>query len=67
VADLLAHWYADVLRHQVALNAAQNYKGIAQQHIVPTLGRITVARLNVRDGDLLISQKLDGGLLVSTV
>jgi integrase len=67
VVDLLAHWYRDVLRHQVAPNAAKNYKGIADQHIVPTLGRLTVARLTVLDVDRLLSQKLDDGLSVSTV
>ncbi len=67
VIDLLAHWHRDVLRHQVAPNATRNYKGIADQHIVPTLGRLTVARLTVLDVDRLLSQKLDDGLSVSTV
>ena len=67
VVDLLAHWHRDVLRHQVAPNAAKNYKGIADQHIVPTLGRVTVAQLTVLDVDRLLSQKLDDGLSVSTV
>jgi integrase len=67
VAQLLKRWYEDVLRHQVAPSAARNYKAIADQHIIPTLGKKKVASLTTADVDRLISLKLDSGLSVSTV
>jgi len=67
IAQLLDRWYSDVLRHQVSLSAAANYKSIADHHIVPTLGRKKVAQLTPVDVDRLISQKIDSGLAISTV
>ncbi len=67
VAQLFNSWYEDVLRHQVAPSASSNYKRIFDHHIIPTLGRKTVANLSAADVDRLISQKLDSGLSVSTV
>ena len=67
VAQLLMRWYEDVLRHQVAASAARNYKAVADQHIIPTLGKKKVASLTTADVDRLVSQKLDSGLSVSTV
>jgi len=67
VAQLLDRWYSDVLRHQVALSAADNYKSIADNHIRPSLGRKKVAKLTPADVDRLISQKIEAGLAVSTV
>ncbi len=67
VAQLLDRWYADVLRHQVARSAADNYRSIADNHIRPVLGRKKVAKLTPADVDRLISQKMDEGLAVSTV
>ncbi|HUV57623.1 MAG TPA: tyrosine-type recombinase/integrase, partial [Acidimicrobiales bacterium] len=67
VTQLFNSWYEDVLRHQVAPSASGNYKRIFDHHIIPTLGRKTVANLSAADVDRLISQKLDSGLSVSTV
>ncbi|MGC1239896.1 MAG: tyrosine-type recombinase/integrase [Acidimicrobiales bacterium] len=66
VAQLLDRWHVDVLRHQVAPSAARNYKAVADQHIIPTLGKKKLAMLTTADVDRLISQKLDSGLSVST-
>lgn len=33
VAQLLDRWYSDVLRHQVALSAAENCRSVAEHHI----------------------------------
>jgi len=67
VAQLLDRWYTDVLRHQVALSAAENYRSIARNHINPTLGRKKVNSLTTSDVDRLLSQKIASGLSVSTV
>jgi integrase len=67
VSQLLSRWHTDVLRHQVAPSAADNYKAIADNHIVPTLGKKKVVNLSSADIDRLLSQKLDSGLSVSTV
>ena len=67
VSQLITLWYTDVLRHQVAISASDNYRIIAQHHVVPTLGRKRVANLTVADVDRLISDKRDSGLSVSTV
>jgi integrase len=67
VSQLLKQWHDNVLRHQVAPSAAENYKTIADHHIVPTLGRKWVSRLATTDINRLISTKMDAGLSVSTV
>jgi integrase len=67
VSQLLDRWYSDVLRHQVAESAADNYRSIADHHVRPSLGRKRVAGLTTADVDRLISQKIDEGLAVSTV
>jgi integrase len=67
VSQLLARWYDDVLRHQVSESASSNYKSVADNHIVPTLGRKKVVTLTPLDVDRLLSQKLDSGLSPSTV
>lgn len=67
ISQLMTRWHDDVLRHQVAPSAANNYKAIADHHIIPTLGRKKVANLLPSDVDRLISQKMDRGLSVSTV
>ncbi len=67
VAQLFERWFEDVLRHQVAPSAASNYRTIAVNHILPTLGNKKVADLKVTDIDRLLSKKIDGGLSSSTV
>jgi len=67
VAQLLNRWYEDVLRHQVAASAARNYRTVADQHIIPFLGKKKVTNLTTLDVDQLISKKIDSGLSVSTV
>jgi integrase len=67
VNHLLDQWYADVLRHQVAPSAYENYTLIADKHVRPALGRKRVAKLTPADVDALMSAKLDEGLSVSTV
>ncbi len=39
IKHLMQRWQDDVLRHQVVKTAHDNYKTIADYHIVPTLGR----------------------------
>lgn len=67
VAQLFERWHDDGLRHQVARSAADNYKSIADHHIVPHLGRKKVVQLTPGDVDRLMSLKMDSGLSVSTV
>jgi len=67
IKQILQRWESDVLRHQVATAAFDNYKSIADHHIVPILGRKRVTKLTPADVDALISTKLDAGLSVSTV
>ena len=67
VGQLLDRGYSDVLRHQVAPNAAENHRSIADNDIRPLLGRMKVAKLAPADVDRLISQKIDAGLGASTV
>ncbi len=67
VKQLLARWENEVLRHQVATNAFDNYKSIADHHLVPTLGSKRVSKLTPADVDALTSAKLDSGLSASTV
>ena len=52
VAQLLGHWYEDVLRHQVAESAALGYRSVANHHIVPTLGKKKLVSLTTSDVDL---------------
>jgi integrase len=67
VSQLFNRWFEDVLRHQVAPSAASNYRTIAVNHILPTLGNKRVADLKVTDVDRLLSKKIDSGLSSSTV
>lgn len=67
VSQLLTRWFNDVLRHQVSISAATSYKSVADNHIVPTLGRKKLVNLTPSDVDRLLSVKLDSGLSPSTV
>lgn len=67
IKHLMQRWQDDVLRHQVVKTAHDNYKTIADYHIVPTLGRKRVSKLTPADVDALVSAKLDVGYSVSTV
>jgi integrase len=61
VGQLLDRWYADVLRHQVAPVAFENYRTIADKHVRPTLERKRLSSLAPADVDALLSAKLDEG------
>ncbi len=67
VAQLMERWYADVVRHQVTRSTSDNYKSVADHHIVPFLGRKRLKELTPGDVDRLMAQKLESGLSVSTV
>jgi integrase len=67
IKQLLERWQEDVLRHQVATGAYDNYKSLAKHHIEPTLGRKRVSKLTAADVDALISAKIDEQYSVSTV
>ena len=61
VAQLLARWDRDVLSTQVRPLARENYKSVADHHIVPTLGKKKVGKLTVADVQSLLAAKLVGG------
>jgi hypothetical protein len=67
LAQLLARWHVDVLRHQVSVSTAANYKSVFDHHLVPALGRKKVVALTPADVDALLSAKLETGLSISTV
>jgi integrase len=67
IEQLLDRWEKDILRHRVAPTTYDNYKSLADSHIVPSLGRKRVAKLTPAEVDGLISEKLDSGLSSSTV
>jgi integrase len=67
IGNLFTRWYEDVLRHQVTINTASNYKSVADNHIIPTLGKKRLGLLTTNDVDRLIAKKMDSGLSVSTV
>ncbi len=62
VAQLLSRWDSDVLSTQVKPLARENYKAVAERHIVPTLGRTQVSNLTVADVQHLLAAKLVGTL-----
>jgi hypothetical protein len=61
VAELLRRWHHDLLRHQVSSVASSNHRSVAEQHIVPALGKRPVAKVTAADIDALMPAKLDGG------
>jgi integrase len=61
VTQLLARWDRDVLSTQVRPLARENYKSVADHHIVPTLGKKKVGKLTVADVQSLLATKLAGG------
>jgi integrase len=60
VAKLLRRWDTDVLSTQVMPLARENYRSIAERHIIPTLGRKQVRNLTVADVQHLLATKLKG-------
>ncbi|MGD0254419.1 MAG: tyrosine-type recombinase/integrase [Acidimicrobiales bacterium] len=64
---MLTRWYDEELRVQVAPSTADNYRSIFTHHIVPMLGRKTVANTSMADISRLMTAKLDEGLSASTV
>ncbi|MGO9457067.1 MAG: tyrosine-type recombinase/integrase [Acidimicrobiales bacterium] len=62
VAQLLSRWDSDVLSTQVKPLARENYRAVAERHIVPTLGRTQVSNLTVADVQHLLAAKLVGTL-----
>ena len=67
VKTLFDRWFNDVMRHRIAGSALDNYRTIANLHIIPVLGRRRVNKVTVRDVDSLLSAKIDQGYSVSTV
>jgi integrase len=67
VDSLLDRWLDDVLTGQVAPNAVDNYRTIADHHLRPALGKRPVAKLTTGEIDHLLASKRASGLSVSTV
>jgi integrase len=67
VAQLMQRWHDDVIRHQEVRSTVDNYKSVADHHIVPVLGRKRLKELAPGDVDQLMAMKMDSGLSVSTV
>src|SRR5450759_2890698 len=55
VKTLFDRWFNDVMRHRIAGSALDNYRTIANLHIIPVLGRRRVNKVTVRDVDSLLS------------
>lgn len=66
VAQLFERWREDVLSHQVAPSAADNYYSVAKHHIIPSLGKKKLLDVTTADIDRLIAKKLAEGKSVST-
>jgi len=60
VNGLLDRWFSDILSHQVAPSALDNYQTIAKHHIRPVLGKRPVSKLTVGEIDALLSAKRAG-------
>lgn len=67
VEELVRAWYDEELRTRVVRTTADNYRSIFEHHILPPLGRKTVAGLTLSDVNRLLTSKLDAGLSPSTV
>ena len=67
LSQLLDRWFDDVMRHQVAPSALENYRSIARIHLKPTLVRKRVSKLTPADVDCLVSENLDAKYSSSTV
>jgi integrase len=61
VAQLFERWDRDVLSTQVRPLARENYRSVADHHIVPVLGKKKVSKLTVADVQNLLATKLAGG------
>lgn len=67
VEELVRAWHDEELRTRVVRTTADNYRSIFEHHILPPLGRRTVAGLTFSDVNRLLTSKLDAGLSPSTV
>jgi len=66
VTDVVHRWL-DVLAGKVSLNTIDNYSTIARLHVLPTLGRIKLARLTPAEVQALLTSKQAEGYSASTV
>jgi hypothetical protein len=67
VAQLFALWFSDALPSQVSVNTLENYKSVADHHILPSFGHRKVTSPTSLDVDRLLRSKSDFGLSGSTV
>jgi integrase len=67
VAQLFALWFSEALPYQVSVNTLENYKSVADHHIMPSIGHRKVASLTSLDVDRLLHSKSEYGLSGSTV
>jgi integrase len=67
VEVLVRAWYDEELRTRVARTTADNYRSVFEHHVLPVLGRKSIAKLTLSDVNRLLADKLDQGLSASTV
>jgi integrase len=60
LGEYLEHWLTTHARHQVRPSTYGHYRRWARLHLLPTLGRIPLARLSGTDVRALISRMVDG-------
>jgi len=62
VEELLRRWLSDILPGRVTPSTLHNYRVIAEQHIIPVLGKRRLIALSPADVQLLLRQKQESRL-----
>lgn len=67
ISQFLPAWLESDVRPRLRPKTIQTYETVVRVHLLPTLGRIAVAKLSVRDVQGLLNAKSAGGLSPRTV
>src|SRR5206468_1301985 len=66
VAQFLEHWMSEVAKHKLATSTFESYDSKIRLHVLPQLGRLTLAKLTPQHLTRLYSMLLDEGLSPGT-
>jgi hypothetical protein len=59
--EWLSEWLENHVKRHKRLTTWENYKTIAEKHIIPTLGKVKLTKLQADDLQKLYNKKLDSG------
>ncbi|MCC7103663.1 MAG: site-specific integrase [Chloroflexi bacterium] len=67
VRDYLSRWLDDAAKPKVRPRTFESYSMIVNRHLIPSLGRVPLAKLSPVDAQRYLNAKLESGLSAKTV